>query len=117
MVSPVAQQLRAVLRRFSWALPLLGETAPPPSSHTVASYHDISSHSQCKDILKLCSVSMTLLNALDLASTEIDMIDSSNPVSMETSWAPPPLRLNSHQGELVDDRTSTVTDLVCVPYI
>lgn len=49
MVSPVAQQLRAVLRQFSWALDILGESVPPPVTQAMPSLsahqHSLSSYS------------------------------------------------------------------------
>lgn len=49
MVSPVAQQLRAVLRQFTWALDILGESAPHIVSQTTPSLsahqNFLSSHS------------------------------------------------------------------------
>lgn len=37
MVSPVAQQLREVLKQFSWALDILGESVPPTVTQTMMS--------------------------------------------------------------------------------
>ena len=37
MVSPVAQQLREVLKQFSWALDILGESVPQTVTQTMMS--------------------------------------------------------------------------------
>ena len=43
MVSPVAQQLRAVLRQFGWALSVLGEAGLPRPA-AVSSPHTLMTH-------------------------------------------------------------------------